>query len=465
VRVGGNLYDSSYHNFGPQIGFAWSPGSLPLVGQEMNNRLVIRGGFGIGYSREEQAFALNGRGNPPQVAADNLFGTNILYAASSDPHNFNGFPANPNTIVAFDPVTNLPASGAPVSLVAYDADLPTPVTYRYSLGMQYDMGHNWVVSVGYQGSLTRHNARNQNLNLIFSQDLNPQIQNFQRFTNDSNGSYNALLTELQHKFSRSFQIDAQYTFSKAEDNYSGDFNGDFTQGVYPFVRQAEFAPSDYDVRHNLKLYGVWTPRFFHGDHAWMEKIFGGWTLTGILSAHTGFPFTPFYNVQVQGIPNTCSLVYTNSGYCTVRPAAYLGGAGSDYSNAGFEPGSSNFPNPSTSYFAPPDLTNGGIPPAPGVARNSFRGPRYSSVDATLGKAFGLPKLPVLGENAKIDFRANFYNLFNQLNLTPLSTENIGTIAVDPVAHTQIVNSPNGTFGVATSALGGRIIEGQVRFSF
>jgi hypothetical protein len=465
VRVGGNLYNSSYHNFGPQIGFAWSPGSLPLVGQEMNNRLVIRGGFGVGYSREEQAFALNGRGNPPQVAADNLFGTNILYAASSDPHNFNGFPANPNTIVAFDPATNLPASGAPVSLVAYDADLPTPVTYRYSLGMQYDMGRNWVVSVGYQGSLTRHNARNQNLNLIFSQDLNPQIQNFQRFTNDSNGSYNALLTELQHKFSRSFQIDAQYTFSKAEDNYSGDFNGDFTQGVYPFVRQAEFAPSDYDVRHNLKLYGVWTPRFFHGDHAWMEKIFGGWTLTGILSAHTGFPFTPFYNVQVQGIPNTCSLVYTNSGYCTVRPAAYLGGAGSDYSNAGFEPGSSNFPNPSTSYFAPPDLTNGGIPPAPGVARNSFRGPRYSSVDATLGKAFGLPILPVLGENAKIDFRANFYNLFNQLNLTPLSTENIGTIAVDPVAHTQIVNSPNGTFGVATSALSGRIIEGQVRFSF
>jgi hypothetical protein len=74
-------------------------------------------------------------------------------------------------------------------------------------------------------------------------------------------------------------------------------------------------------------------------------------------------------------------------------------------------------------------------------------------------------LPVLGENAKIDFRANFYNLFNQLNLTPLSTENIGTIAVDPVAHTQIVNSANGTFGVATSALSGRIIEGQVRFSF
>ena len=228
VRVGGNLYESSTNNWGPQIGFAWSPNSVFKHG--LSNRLVVRGGFGVGYSREEQAFALNGRGNPPLVAGENLFGSNILYAPSSDPHDFNGFPANPNTVIAFNS-NNLPASGAPVTLVAYDAELPTPVTYRYSLGTQYDLGHNWVFSLGYQGSLTRHNARNQNLNLIFSQDLNPQIQNFQRFTNDSNGSYNALLTELQHKFSNTFQIDAQYTFSKAEDNYSGDFNGDFTQPI------------------------------------------------------------------------------------------------------------------------------------------------------------------------------------------------------------------------------------------
>jgi len=158
-------------------------------------------------------------------------------------------------------------------------------------------------------------------------------------------------------------------------------------------------------------------------------------------------------------------VYVNSGYCTVRPAAFLGGAGSDFSNAGFEPSSSNFRNASLSYFAPPDLTAGGVPPSPGVARNSFRGPRYSSIDATLGKAFGLPRMRVLGENARIDLRANFYNLFNQLNLTPLANQNIGTIVVNPTTGTQTVTSPNGTFGVATNALGGRIIEAQIRFSF
>jgi hypothetical protein len=464
VRVGGDLYNASHNNWGPQIGFAWSPGSLPLTHQQMNNRLVIRGGFGIGYSRAEEAIFLNGRSNPPLVAGFNLFGSDILYAPSSSPTDINGYPTNPATVLTFNSA-NLPASGAPVSLVGFDHDLPTPVTYRYSLGTQYDLGHNWVFSVGYQGSLSRHYTRNQNLNLVFFQDLNPQIQNFQRFTNDSNGSYNALLAELHHKFSRTFELDGQYMFAKAEDNQSGDFSGDFTPGEDPFDRKAEFAPSDYDVRHTMKIYGIWTPRIFRGSNGWMEKIVGGWTVTGIITAHTGFPFTPFYNVQVQGVPNSCGLVFANSNYCNVRPAAFLGGTGSDMSNSGFEPGSNNFSGPATNFFAPPDLTAGGIPPAPGVARNSFRGPRYSQVDATLGKAFGLPRLRVLGENAKLEFRANFYNLFNQLNLVPLGAQQIGNIQVDPVAHTQTVTGGNTAFAIANSALAGRIIEAQARFSF
>ena len=58
----------------------------------------------------------------------------------------------------------------------------------------------------------------------------------------------------------------------------------------------------------------------------------------------------------------------------------------------------------------------GAPQAPGIQRNSLRGPRYRDVDATISKAFGLPKMPILGENAQFEFRANSYNLFNNLNL-------------------------------------------------
>jgi len=91
---------------------------------------------------------------------------------------------------------------------------------------------------------------------------------------------------------------------------------------------------------------------------------------------------------------------------------------------------------------------GPIPQAPGIGRNSFRGPGYFDIDATLGKSFGIPKLPVLGEKANVEFRANFYNLFNQLNLTNIQTD-----------------IQNSHFGQAQNALGARVIEMQARFSF
>ena len=60
----------------------------------------------------------------------------------------------------------------------------------------------------------------------------------------------------------------------------------------------------------------------------------------------------------------------------------------------------------------------GIPPRPGVGRNTFRGPRYRGFDMTLAKAFGMPKMKVLGRTwPKLNLQANIYNVFNMLNLT------------------------------------------------
>jgi hypothetical protein len=69
---------------------------------------------------------------------------------------------------------------------------------------------------------------------------------------------------------------------------------------------------------------------------------------------------------------------------------------------------------------------------------------------TLAKSFGLPNMPVLGENAKFEFRADIYNLFNNLNFNPTSISN---------------NIANTNFGQATSALGARTVTMSARFSF
>ena len=91
---------------------------------------------------------------------------------------------------------------------------------------------------------------------------------------------------------------------------------------------------------------------------------------------------------------------------------------------------------------------GPLPSAPGIQRNSYRGPGYFDVDATLSKSFGLPPMKVLGENAKLEFRANFYNLFNKLNLWNPQPDILSN-------H----------LGEAQSALGSRVIEMQARFNF
>src|SRR5580704_2325384 len=187
LKTGGNLYTSSKNNWGPQSGFAWSPGKLPLFRQDMHHRLVIRGGGGIGYDRMEEAITLNGRSNPPFVSGLTAFGSNILYSVPGDPHQFDNWPSNPAAILAFDPTTNLPVGAAGLQIQGVQNNLPTPVTYRYSLLAQYDMGHDWILTVGYQGSLSRHYTRQQLENLYFP--LNPAVATFNLFTNDVNGSY------------------------------------------------------------------------------------------------------------------------------------------------------------------------------------------------------------------------------------------------------------------------------------
>ena len=142
VKVGGNLYNSDYKDFGPQLGFAWTPFTN-------NQKIVIRGGFGIGYNRMEEAITLNGRANPPLVVGLNLFNSNVLYAASSGVRQFNGFPANPAAIETFNS-NGLPTNGSAVALNAFPENLVTPRTYRYSLDTDYNLGQNWVLKIGYR---------------------------------------------------------------------------------------------------------------------------------------------------------------------------------------------------------------------------------------------------------------------------------------------------------------------------
>jgi len=465
LRLGGHLYDAQKANFGPQVGFAWSPAA-------QQNRFVLRGGFGINYNQNEVAITASGANNPPNVVGVSFccsaFGSpnpNILYALGSDPNALFGFPSNPATVSAYGP-NNLPLTGGPIAVVGYPSSPATIFTYHYSLDTQYDIGYNWVFSLGYQGSLGRHLLTQNDQNAVAAVHgvpFNPTVNSVDFYQNSGSSAYNAMIAGLKHQFSHSFLLDVQYTWSKSMDD------GSFPYYVNPYAANphAAWGRSDYNVANAFKIYGLWQPTIFRGQHGWMEKVFGGWSLSGIYNLHTGFPWTPEYS---SGVTDLYFQGSNNHGYGVLRPAAYLGGAGTSTSNSAFKAGEANknFPADALTYFTLPNFTQApafpaaGPPPQPSaVSRNSFNSPGYNDLDGTLTKAFGLPKMPVLGENAKFEIRADAFNFFNKLNLLGGSSDNGGSI------NNIISPNPgsNGTFGQATKALGSRTVQIQARFSF
>lgn len=455
----GDSWSAQKNNFSPEIGFAWSP-------TRFNDKLVFRGGYGLSYNQEEIAISANINANPGlsigeyiQMASPSGPDPGILYAVSSDPHDAFGYPANPNFKLDFGS-NGLPATGS-AGVAVWPGTMPTLRVHHYSFDMQYDIGHNLVATLGYQGSLSRDILFHQNVLALPATKgyaLNSSINGGDYWSSIGTANYNAMLAGLKHQFSRQFMADAQFTWAKSMDNTSRPYS----EPYYPFARSFSYGRSDFNVGKSFKLFGMWQPVFFHGNNAWMEKIVGGWSLSGILNIHSGFPWSATTNVQTSG-----SLYCGQCGYTNLYPAAYLGGAGTSTSNDAFKnKATSNFPNAGTTYFAEPapcsptvttncyvTYSSGSgttLPPAPGVHRNSLTLPGYRGVDLTLSKAFGLPNAPVLGESARLEFRVDAYNVFNTLNLDPTQISN---------------NIGSSNFGTITGALAARTVTLGLRFSF
>jgi len=450
VVAKGDTWNAQKNNFGPEIGFAWSP-------TKFNERLVLRGGYGLNYNQEEIAISANVASNPGlsigeyiSMSTPKSANPGIVYGTSSNPHSIVGYPINSNFKFDFGP-NGLPTSGA-VGVGIFPGNLPTMRVHHYSLDVQYDLGHQYVMSVGYQGSLSRDLFFHENPLAVPATSgftLNPQINGGDYWGVNGRGNYNAMLAEVKHQFSHQFMANAQYTWARSNDTSSAPYS----EQLYPYNVGLNYGRSDYNVTNAFKLFGLWQPVFFHGSNGWMEKIAGGWSLSGIFNWHSGFPYSPF--VSVQGGNLYCG----QCGYGQLFPAAYRGGAGSSTSNDAFKgPVSSNFPNGAATYFSTPTYTayncdtcyGTALPQSPGFGRNSLTMPGYKSVDLTLSKAFGLPNIPVLGENAKLEFRIDMYNLFNNMNFNENQISN---------------NIGNSNFGTISGALAGRVITLGARFNF
>jgi hypothetical protein len=330
--------------------------------------------------------------------------------------------------------------------------------------MQIDLGHALVANVGYIGSSGHHTLYNYDataLGQIEGAPQNPLVNSVNTFGSQGKSNNNMLLAGLKHQFSHTFSVEGQYSWAHSLDTDSGPYSRD----PYLYNPSYSYGRSDFDVNQSFKVFGMWQPVFFRGSHSWAEKVAGGWSLSGIASFHSGYGWTPVYQEPHQIYCNSCNYGYSNLrpnyvGVRAINTSKQAFKTGSDFTNPGTVNTGTNNDQFSNNYFEVPNYadaitdnpgqaTNNYVP-APGLGRNSFPGPGYRDVDLNIAKAFGLPNMRVIGENAKIEIKANMLNALNLLNLTPTSIS---------------TNIQNGNLGQTTNALGSRTVTFQARFSF
>ncbi len=464
VRAVNQLHDPDRNNFAPRVGFAYTPNFGGFGGLLSENRSVIRGGFGIAYNRIPVAPLNNVRGNPPFFARYSLCcgtstqdfstpfaGGQILYAVGSG-NSVTSYPRNPALGLGINPTTGAPNSGS-VEIYGAPQDLPNPYVYTYSLEVQQELPAKLTATLGYQGSAGHKLVRLVNQNFIYPN--NPSFFAVFFTTPDVNSNYNALNASLVRRFSEGLLLQANYRFSKSIDQLSYEGPGFVTNQTFPQDNRTERGPSDFDVKHYFNFSGVYELPFFRQRRDAVGALLGGFEISSIVTYRTGFPFTPVVDASTS-TPGGVNL-------SPVRPQGYRGPSNLDTSNNAFITGS-NFPGGGAPFFTVFEQADNSVAP-PGIGRNSFRGPSYFNVDMSLVKH---TRLGFINETADFEFRANFFNIFNKLNLAPFAFgSNAVTIGrFDPRGPNEpgvLFNNPN--FGRATSGLAGRVVELQGRIRF
>jgi hypothetical protein len=367
----------NHDNWAPRLGFAY----------RLTDRTVVRGGAGAYYNPNQMNSFTLSTTNPP-------FGISTTFTTSS------GVPdlslANPT-----------PAGGAGtaskyINVFTENPHLPTPRMYQWNLSVGQEAWKNAGFELQYLGSHSLHLDRSFYNNQPFPGpgDINSRRPNqlfgrIRTIQNDEYANYNGLTATLRQRMSHGVQFLASYTWSHTLD-ISSDSN-DGGAPMNPFNVPGDYGNANWDIRHRFVASVVYDLPSFNGRNALLHWVLGGWQINDITTLQSGTPF----NVV---IPDDVA----NIGRPNQRPDL-VGRPSADCN-------SSHLTNciDATAFAVPAPFTFGNF------RRNQLYGPSLLNTDFSLFK-----NIP-LGERAKFEFRAEFFNLFNHPQLAnPSSTFGAG----------------------------------------
>ncbi|MCI0662994.1 MAG: TonB-dependent receptor [Acidobacteria bacterium] len=434
--------------FAPRLSFAWTP-------SRFESRMSIRGGMGVFMNRWPNiAWTDRIRANPPYQAGITAntqvpTGPQPVYGLCKlDVPPFN-CPFPTGLVVGVNP------QGGPIGARSSVGGTAPDLKYAYSInrffGIQYAFTSNWILEADYLGSQAVHLYTNINRNrfagdLSFDATLNRFNQAFSaiNYTDNSGWAhYNGATVSLNKRFNKGYTFGTSFTFGKTLSVQDATGVGrDSLQSpiidAYNVNGQRGLAAFDIAKRLSFNLvYEVPKTPFGSGL---TSAIFGNWQIGTIASFQDGYPFWVVAGQDLNGDGGGPDAPFTPA-FGNSKHANR-----SDFLN-GFMT-AADFPLPPCTRT---NTTGACVGWARGgdLGRNTFRGPGLANIDFSLGRSFGIPW--IYGkEGAQFQFRAEFYNLFNRVNLDP---------------RTVVTNRTAGNFSRATGVFYPRTVQLGARIQF
>jgi len=369
--AGTELWRTTYGNFAPRAGVAWS---LTPAGD-----LVLRGGAGVFYDLASDTVGELAASFPNSVGQPSFFASLPLADATPFlPSSFSLAPPFPNPSNGFDPRLKLPRS------------------YQWNVALEKSIGGQQAVSLSYVGQAGRDLLRQQGI----SQPNANFAGAFVLTGNGARSNYNALELQYRRPVSTTLQLLLNYTWSHSLDNASNDIVEALSNTVVSAA--ADYASSDFDVRHSLSSALTWTVPAAT-KRGWLKDITEHWSLYSIIVVRTGFPFN--------AVAPAAAIAGANPRPDLVRGEPFFLTGSACSNSAQFAPVLNGGPCPGGKGLNPAAFVAAPMGEQGSEGRNDIPGFGLTQVDFSVNRKFRI------SDRFNLQFRADAFNLLNHPNFT------------------------------------------------